>query len=376
MKVIFFKSNYHKAGGIETLLKSVFGRIDTTRFELKTIVMTHVPDEPLSFIGPDFLEQNPDHLELIPWNGFKSLPEAVKITRGVIDQFKPDVLYTHDMRSNLLVFCVSFFNKTPWVAHIHGWLGKSAGLRTWFFEWVDRKLIRKAKTVLVGSNALRHRIKTECGVDDVRLIPNAIDTGYFNKSSDWDRNIRKTLFPGFDGVIIGSVGRLHLVKGGHILVETFAKLHKENPDIRCIIMGEGPEEENLKQQARDLGIEAYILFPGFVEDMRPYIYALDVFMLCSLAESLPLALLEGICMGKPAVGSDVGDVGCVLDFGKEDLIVSAGDVEGFYQALKKLVNKPDLRKRYGQLSREKVEAEYSIDSAVNRIQEILSEFAD
>ncbi len=349
--------------------------MDATRFEFKTVVMTHVPDEPVSFIDPEFIKQNPDHLELIPWNGFKSLPEAVKITRQVIAEFKPDVLYTHDMRSNLLVFCVKFFNKTPWVAHIHGWLGKSAGLRTWFFEWVDRKLIRKAQTVLVGSNALRHRIKTECGVEDVRLIPNAIDTGYFSNSTDWDRNFRQTLFPGFHGVIIGSVGRLHLVKGGHVFVEAFSRVLKTNPNVRCIIMGEGPEEENLKQQTRDLGIEPYVLFPGFVEDMRAHIFAFDIFMLCSLAESLPLALLEGICMGKPAVGSDVGDVSRVLDFGKEDLIVPPGDVEGFAQALKKLVDEPELRKKYGQLAREKVEAGYSIDSAVNHIQEILSEFS-
>lgn len=349
--------------------------MDTTRFEFKTIVMTHVPDEPLSFIDPEAIKQNPDSVELIPWNGFKSLPDAVKVTRRVISEFEPDVLYTHDMRSNLLVFFVTFLNKTPWIAHIHGWLGKSAGLRTWFFEWVDRKLIRKAHTVLVGSNALRQRIKTQCGVKDVRVIPNSIDTGYYNISTDWDRKFRETLFPGFDGIIIGSVGRLHLVKGGHVLLEAFSRLLKTNSEVRCIIMGEGPEEDNLKQQVRDLGIEPFVVFPGFVEDMRPHLNALDIFMLCSLAESLPLALLEGICMGKPAIGSDVGDVGRVLDFGKEDLIVPPGNVDGFCRALKKLVDQPQLRQRYGQLAREKVETEYSIDSAVHRVQEVLSEFS-
>ncbi len=374
MKVVFVKSHYIKAGGIETLLRLVFSRIDKSRFEIETFAISHVPIDELTFIDPEEVRRNPASLQVIPWSGLKSLPKVVRIARKMVEQSRPDVIYTHDMRANLVFFCVSFFNKTPWVSHVHGWLGKSAGFRNCFFEWIDQKLIKRASLVAVGSNTLRKRILTTCGVKDVRLITNSIDTKFFTDTCDWDRNLRAKLFPDFDGVIIGSFGRLHLGKGNHVLVAAMGQLLKKYPNIRCIILGEGPEEDSLKQQARDLGVEANILFPGFVDEPRSYLNMLDIVVTCSLAESLPLALLESICLGKPAVATDVGDLSRVLDFGKEDLIVPPGDVGSLCQALDKLIAQPELRERYGKLCQEKVQTEYSIDAAVSQMQDMLQEF--
>lgn len=373
MNVVVVKSNYQKAGGAETLLASFLKGADARRFQTTVVALTHDLDRPLPFLHPAEFGNNPEKWVAIPWTGINSLPNAVKVARNLIRKINADVIYTHDMRANLLAYGLTRFVKIPWAPHVHGWLGKTAAGKTRFYEWVDRRLIAGADRVIVGSEALLEKIQRNPGVKNVRLIPNSIDVSRFKGSDGWDDSLRETLFPGFRGVVIGTVGRLHRGKGLHILLTAFARIHQKRRDIRCVILGEGPEEMALKRLARDLGVENSVVFAGYVEDMTPYLHLTDIFTLCSFAESLPLALLEALCLKKPAVATDVGDVGRVLSFGKESLLVKPGDVDALCAALERLIENPRLRDEYGCLGKKTVEARYSMDTAVKKIEEVLAE---
>jgi len=372
VKVLVVKSNYGKIGGPETLLASIQNRMDRDEFECTLLALSHDAQKPLPFLDAQSFEKQPEKFQLILWKGLTSLPRGILQLLKLIKNTKPDVIYTHDMRANMVAFLASFFTPILWVAHVHGWLGKTAILKTRIFEWIDQRLVRRAQRVLVGSEYLKKQMRELHGISRVEVVPNFLDWEAFQKTPPLDIH-RKPLFPDFDGLVIGTASRLHPGKGIHVLIQAFARLVKIIPDVRCLIVGEGPEKARLQQLARDLGIEDRVVFTGYVEEVLPYLRSVQIYVLASLQESLPVSLLEALALGKPAIGTDVGDVGRVLDFGKEHLLVPPGDVDRLYHALVHLCQNPLLQKSLGEKGSEAVKQNYSLSVAIDKIQSVIRE---
>ena len=372
MKVLVVKSHYGKIGGPETLLASIQDRMDRDEFDCITLALSHDDQQPLPFLEGRLFEEQPEKFQMISWGGLASLPWGILQFLKILRKTKPQVIYTHDMRANMVAFCASFFTPIPWIAHVHGWLGKTAILKTRVFEWIDQKLVRRAQRVLVGSEYLKKQMRELHNISRVEVVPNFLDWDAIQKSSSLDAS-KEPLFPNFQGLVIGTASRLHPGKGIHTLIEAFAHLTKTIPDVRCLIVGEGLEKARLQQLARDFGIEDRILFTGYVEEVLPYLRAIDIYVLASFQESLPVSLLEAMALEKPAIGTDVGDVGRVLDFGKEHLLVPPRDVDRLYQALVHLCENPQLRGSLAKAGSEVVKQNYSLSMAVEKIQSTLRE---
>jgi glycosyltransferase involved in cell wall biosynthesis len=163
------------------------------------------------------------------------------------------------------------------------------------------------------------------------------------------------------GPAVVAAGRLHPQKGFDVLLEAFAKVRRNNPDWRLVILGEGALEEPLKAQAKSLGIEEVVDWMGFVADPFPWYRAADIFALPSRHEGTPNALLEAMSCGAPAVVSDAVAGELVAD-GVSGLVVRAGDAAALAEALEKLMRDASLRKSLGEAGCARIAAQSPDDA--------------
>lgn len=138
----------------------------------------------------------------------------------------------------------------------------------------------------------------------VQYIPNAIDTERFcfNQKEREEMRIRFSLRP--EEQIIGTIGRCTPQKNQRFLLDVFAELLPDQPDVRLLLVGDGPLRAELEEQADMLGIAEKCIFYGFVDDVVPLYCAMDVFCLPSVLEGNPVSAIEAQSMGLPCLLSD------------------------------------------------------------------------
>lgn len=129
------------------------------------------------------------------------------------------------------------------------------------------------------------------------IIPNVVDTGQFAYNQALRQEMRKKLNLE-NNFVIGHIGRLDIPKNHTFLLKIFAKVYKQKPQARLLLLGEGPLKEKLAKQAKELNIDKVVYFCGN-QDAAAYLQAMDIFVFPSLYEGLPVSLVEaqisGLC---------------------------------------------------------------------------------
>jgi glycosyltransferase involved in cell wall biosynthesis len=167
-------------------------------------------------------------------------------------------------------------------------------------------------------------------------------------------------------LVIGTVGSLIKRKAVDHLIEAIARLKR--PDVKCLIVGEGPEREHLTSLATARGISSQCIFAGFQQDPLSYTNAMDIFVLASAQEGLPRVVLEAMLLGKPVAASRVAGSAEVVIDGTTGLLFRYGDVAGLTEHLQTLVGRPELRKTLGQNGRQRVLEHFSIERYVQGVE--------
>lgn len=159
-----------------------------------------------------------------------------------------------------------------------------------------------------------------------------------------------------------SVGRLVPVKNASALIEAVARLADEFPDIRCTLVGDGPERARFERLAADLGVADRVTFAGAVgqDDILDYYRAADVFVLPSFAEGVPVVYMEAMAMGLPTIGTAVGGTTELIEHGESGLIVPPGNLDKLVEALRRVLSDDALCARLSAGGRRKVVAEFEI----------------
>jgi glycosyltransferase involved in cell wall biosynthesis len=164
-----------------------------------------------------------------------------------------------------------------------------------------------------------------------------------------------------------TLGRLSHEKGIDMLIEAWAKVGPQHPDWQLKIYGAGPEEQALRALAQEHGLDDTALLQGKTSDIDTALSASSIFVLPSRQEGFPIALMEALAYGLPAVTFDCapGIRELVEDGVSGGLVVTAGNVPGFAAALDRLITDRELRGRLGAAGRETVQR-YTPDSIIDR----------
>jgi glycosyltransferase involved in cell wall biosynthesis len=172
------------------------------------------------------------------------------------------------------------------------------------------------------------------------------------------------LLPG-DRLLV-SVGNLYPVKGHRNLIDALGLLAERHPTLHMAVGGRGELADSLASHARDLGVQDRVHLLGLRSDVSAILAAADVFVLPSLSEGLPLALLEAMFAACPIVASDVGEVSVALAGGEAGLLVPAGNPGALAAALDLLLSNPERARELGQRAARRAGAEYHVSQMVRR----------
>lgn len=178
--------------------------------------------------------------------------------------------------------------------------------------------------------------------------------------------------PPHSGCRVGMVGRLSSEKGADVLLRALALLPRERyPDLKLVVVGDGPQRPELEQLIRSLGVEDRVEMMGTRHDVPEILATLDIFALPSRREGLPLALLEAMAAGLPVVASAVGGVPEAINRAELGLLVPPEDPAALSRALARLADESEARAALGQAARERFEQNYELSKMIDRYEALM-----
>lgn len=364
--VMLVKGNYGRAGGPETLIATILRGLDPARIRAVLVVLKRpgISGDPLLDDGRFAAAWRE-----IPWRGLLAAPHAARALSRLSRVEGAELISTHDMRSNLAAFLVTRSRRLPWVCHAHGWLGPTHRGRWRVYEAIDRRLVRFADVVVVGSQESMREVEA-LGARRVAVLPNAIQPPPPGTGQGDALRIRERCRVPPGAVLVGVVGRLHPGKGQRLVVEALARLRGKGLEVRGLFVGEGPDFEPLSALVAGLGLGEVVTFAGFQEDLVPYLAAMDIVAVPSLKETGPLTVLEALAVRRPVIASRVGFTPEVIGDGINGFCVPPGDAGAFDRALERLVRDPALRTALGSRAMDVAPERFSVEAMLRTVEGI------
>ncbi len=275
--------------------------------------------------------------------------------RRALDGIKPDIVHTHSYGYFHSDKLARLKKKSKWklVMTSHGFTpgrGVFRRVKNLYTKLIGKRTVKKLDGAIALSEKDRKVFK-ELGARNTFVIPNGLNLAMFENLPSGDV-FRETY--GIKGRMILSVGRLEKIKGYNLLIGAFSNIIKDFPDTILAIVGEDwGELASLKKLVEELNLDGKVIFTGNIPyEKIPEVYAAaDIFVLSSLSEGLPTALLEAMACGIPIIGTDVGGVSESL--GNCGILVKPDSAE-ILEALKKLFKDEDLRRRLSKCEKERI----------------------
>ncbi len=207
--------------------------------------------------------------------------------------------------------------------------------------------------------------------DHVKLIVNGIDASEFAPVGEKSMSKKSIGLAG--KTIIVFVGRLAPQKDIPTLIEAFHQASSRRPELHLLLLGDGPERQNLEQLVRRYKLEQQISFLGNVSDVRPYLQASDIFVLSSLSEGVSNALLEAMASGLACVITRVGGAEYILEDGRYGILIPPQAPHILADTFSQLADNPQEIIRLGELARQRAQSHFDIIEIGKRYQELYVE---
>jgi glycosyltransferase involved in cell wall biosynthesis len=196
--------------------------------------------------------------------------------------------------------------------------------------------------------------------DFVHVVYNGIE----DKSGVRPRDFQ-TEYPGKK--IVFSAGRLAAQKGFPFLIEAAALL-RDRTDLLFLVAGRGSEEAKLEDRVRKRGLEDSFQFLGYFENLDPLAAGCDMFVLPSLFEGMPNAVMEAMAFGKAVILTDVNGARELAEDGKSGIIVPPGNAEALAGAVEKLADDPSMRAKLGDAACRRVRERFTLDAMIGNLE--------
>jgi len=288
---------------------------------------------------------------------------------------KVDILHCQRHQATVYGSIAAKLAKTPVVlAHVHG-LNRSKKSRRKLINSIVLRWINKIITV---SQAVRLNVLSNNPVvrpEQVICLNNSIDYKRFATVSVNTGKIREDIGVSSDSFVFGTVGRLAPTKGLSHLIQAFVKVKREVkrevPNSELVIIGDGRLRGELCAQAAETKVGDSIHFPGYRTDIEKLLRAMDVFVMASLAEGMPGALLEAMAADVPCIATKAGGIAEVLNNGEFGTLVAAEDADALAEAMIKSATQPEkIRPEMAEKAKRRVLDEYSHDVIIQRLENI------
>lgn len=350
-----------KIGGAERVVFWLAKGLDKERFDVSVCS--------LSPRGPIFDEIEKEKIKVFTldikckWDIFHSL-RLIKL----IKTQKTDILQSHLFHANLLARIIGKIMGVPVIISTEHIMG---------LEKRSRLFINRATSLFVDkfiaiSFSVGEFLTKTVGIklSKIRVVQNGIayqDSQYFNIN----KRDRREEF-GFSPAekIVGTVARMHEQKGYSYLLRAAQEVIRYYPEVKFLLVGDGPLKNKMEQLAVDLKITKNVLFKGFYKDVPAIMSIFDIFVLPSLWEGLPITILEAMVMRKPVIATKVGGVSEAVKDGLTGLLVEPCDYLSLSGAIMRLLNDEELRFKMGRAGYKNVSEYFDAKMMVEQTEKI------
>ena len=303
----------------------------------------------------------------------KTYLNTIKILR----QGNYDVLHTHGGTSGFWGRTASFYLRSPRIK-IHTYHGihyvHMQRVKSKLFLLVDRMLCKNTNRIIsVCESDYKNSLKLKISVPEkLVLIYNGIEIDKYSVMSERDKIRAKFKVPA-DKFVFGNIGRLNIQKGQEYLIEAFSKVHRNYPDTLLWIVGSGEEEAKLKNMVANFSLENFVMFLGDQKNIVEIFSAIDVFILPSLWEGMPLALLESMAAGKAVIGTSVDGITEIIGDMQNGLLIPPKNTEMLANAMEKILLDKHLRNLISENAKKTILKKYSAQFTAEQIGKIYIE---
>jgi len=316
-------------------------------------------------------------LNFITWIhhlNFCLLEEAIKLSAA----FGPfDLVHCHDWLVGYAGKVIKHAYQIPLLATIHATeAGRNQGLYTPeqnYINQIEWWLSYEAWKVIVCS---RHMVQEVKGLfnlpqDKIRLIPNGVNMTKYSQAP-----LKNVSFG--PGKIVFFIGRLVKEKGVQVLLEAVPQVIAADPEVRFFIAGQGPLEEQLKVQAKNLKLEPYVTFLGYIsEELKITLFKqAQVAVFPSLYEPFGIVVLEAMAAGVPVVAADTGGMGEIVSHGFSGFKVQSGDAHSLAANLIKILQDRELAKKLATNALRVVKDQYNWEQIAEKTKDVYLEILD
>ena len=291
----------------------------------------------------------------------------------MIRRWKINIIHVHETIAGFFFGTISKIFKIPLVSQIHTFGSKQP-------EWpnVGRIILKKtedvtirfADVVILLCTEARNDVITRygCPPEKIEVIPSAVDFERFasvktaQNSSVEDQEL-----------IITFVGRLTESKGLHYLIKAIKHLKTSSNELtsfKVIIAGDGPLKKELENIIHKSGLSDIVSLPGHITEIESLLASTRIFILPSLYEGFPLALLEAMASGCAVIGSDAGGIPDIITNAKTGFIVNRGDFRALAERIRLLLSDIELREKLGKSGREHVHKKFRWVNTARSISQI------
>lgn len=234
-------------------------------------------------------------------------------------------------------------------------------------RWANRWTIGRDDAVLAVSTETARSMRGRAA-RQVRVVRHGIDVGAVRAAAEQREIVRRELGLAPDDVVVVNVANFREQKDHTTLLRALSLLVERGVRFRAVVVGQGPLESRTRSAATELGLDDVVTFTGFRADAVRVLAGADVFVLSSLWEGLPVALMEAAALGVPIVSTGVGGVAETVADGVQGLLVEPAEPVALADALESVVDDPDLRLRLGAASRDLGDT-FDVDAAASVIVE-------
>lgn len=284
-------------------------------------------------------------------------------------RLRPTIVHSFLFRANILARIAGYLTGVPIIISSIRVMGGEKE----YFHFLERMTSFMVDRYVTVSESMKRYIinKSKIPVGKISVIYNGVNT----KSHD-SLQMQDVKLP-FDieakDKILMTVGRLHRQKGHRYLFQAISKVQKKIPEVKLLVIGEGEEENNLKNLAESLDLTDQIIFAGLRFDVEKILSIAELFILPSLWEGMPNALLEAMAAGKPVVATDVGGIPELVVHGETGLLVSPEDSDALADAIIDLLQDRLKAKEMGEAGRVRVEENFNISETLVRTENLYRE---
>jgi glycosyltransferase involved in cell wall biosynthesis len=294
-------------------------------------------------------------------------PSVLKRMINILKEENVVLIHTHSIGSNLYGRLAKIFLNIPVVTTVHA--DTLSTLKGIFRKdiigsilyRIDISMSRYSDMIITVSNALKERL-IERGInkEKISVVNNGIEK--CNEEKELDTLSIKERFGITNEKVVGIVGRLSAVKNHFLFLRSAKILLKKERKVKFLIIGDGPLKRELEILAEELGIRENVIFTGWRDDVQQLYRIMDIFVLSSHMEGMPVTLLEAMFNQVPIVATKIGGIPEVIEDGVTGYLCPPDNPNALSEAIFSILSNPAKGREMGVMGRKLVSEKFTIHS--------------